>query len=237
MLNVVQVNGVQYTHPMTDARRSPPLRHDRESVVDAAIEILDRHGLGDLTMRRLGAALEVQPSALYWHFENKQALLAAVAERIVAGAPHDARDTDQDADWRDRTRAAARGLRDGLLSSRDGAEVVLSTLALGLGSDLAQQRLAAALSEGLPHGDAESAATVLLQFVLGHTSLVQQRLQADSLGALASGTASPALVPDESFELGVELVLAGLAQRGAKGGFDTPSLRSGTQPPGGVKPR
>ncbi|GMA92600.1 hypothetical protein GCM10025869_31290 [Homoserinibacter gongjuensis] len=58
------------------------MRHDRESVVDAALRILDEWGLSELTMRRLGAALEVQPSALYHHFENKQTLLAAVADRI-----------------------------------------------------------------------------------------------------------------------------------------------------------
>ena len=37
-----------------------------------------------LTMRRLGAELGVQPSAIYHHFANKQALLAAVADEILA---------------------------------------------------------------------------------------------------------------------------------------------------------
>ena len=35
-------------------------------------------------MRRLGAELGVQPSALYHHFTNKQTLLAAVADEILA---------------------------------------------------------------------------------------------------------------------------------------------------------
>ncbi|WP_233189149.1 TetR/AcrR family transcriptional regulator, partial [Subtercola sp. Z020] len=63
-----------------------PVRHTRAGVVDAALRILDDQGLPDLTMRHLAAALDVQPSALYWHFPNKQTLLAAVADRIVAPA-------------------------------------------------------------------------------------------------------------------------------------------------------
>ena len=45
--------------------------------------MLDRYGLADLTMRRLATELGVQPSALYHHFPNKQALLAAVADEVL----------------------------------------------------------------------------------------------------------------------------------------------------------
>ncbi len=47
-------------------------RHSRDDVARTALRILDEHGLPDFTMRRLGAALDVQPSALYWHFPDKQ---------------------------------------------------------------------------------------------------------------------------------------------------------------------
>ena len=59
------------------------MRYRRADVVDHAIAVLDAYGLADLTMRRLGAELGVQPSALYHHFANKQALLAAVADEIL----------------------------------------------------------------------------------------------------------------------------------------------------------
>ncbi|SEB28555.1 regulatory protein, tetR family, partial [Nocardioides exalbidus] len=52
--------------------------HHRSDVLDHAISLLDRGGLASLTMRRLGTELEVQPSAIYHHFESKQVLLAAV---------------------------------------------------------------------------------------------------------------------------------------------------------------
>ena len=61
--------------------QSPKLSPD--DVVTAALDILDRQGLPDLTMRRVASALDVQASALYWHFPNKQTLLAALADRIV----------------------------------------------------------------------------------------------------------------------------------------------------------
>ena len=59
------------------------MRHHRDDVVARALRVLDDHGLADLTMRRLGTELGVQPSALYHHFANKQALLAAVADEIL----------------------------------------------------------------------------------------------------------------------------------------------------------
>ena len=49
-----------------------------------ALQLLDEYGLPDLTMRNLATALGIQPSALYWHFPNKQALLAAVSAKILA---------------------------------------------------------------------------------------------------------------------------------------------------------
>ena len=59
------------------------MRYHRADIVERALAVLDTYGLGDLTMRRLGAELGVQPSALYHHFANKQTLLAAVADEIL----------------------------------------------------------------------------------------------------------------------------------------------------------
>ncbi|MDI5971187.1 TetR/AcrR family transcriptional regulator [Streptomyces sp. SL13] len=58
-----------------------PLR--RETVVDAALELLDEVGLDALTTRALTGRLGVRPGALYWHVRDKRELLTAVAERIM----------------------------------------------------------------------------------------------------------------------------------------------------------
>ncbi|GAA4507830.1 TetR family transcriptional regulator [Brevibacterium yomogidense] len=57
-----------------------------DTVADAAMRILADFGLGDLTMRRLARDLGVQPSALYWHVADKQALFVLLAERMAAEA-------------------------------------------------------------------------------------------------------------------------------------------------------
>ncbi|MBF4634078.1 TetR family transcriptional regulator [Agreia pratensis] len=200
----------------TDA--SPPARsqrHSRGDVVEAALAILDEHGLPDLTMRRLASTLAVQPSALYWHFENKQTLLAAVSDRIVHGAR--ARDHGE-SDWASAVRFEAEVLRDALLSFRDGAEVVLSSQALGLGAGEALTRLTAAIHLGdFDERVERAAAGAFLHFLLGHVSHEQQRLQADSLGivtarheAKPSDAESRSRHERDSFEFGVSLLIAGL---------------------------
>ncbi len=188
-------------------------RHDRATVVDTALRLLDEIGLPDLTMRRLAAELDVQPSALYWHVENKQTLLAAVADRIQAAA----RPSPPAAlGWQEAAAAEAVAIRDALLAYRDGAEVVLSTRALGLGDDEAHRRLVSALERGHDSATAELAATALLHLVFGDATLVQQRLQADGLGVTSEtvGLRPDATeADDEAFLTGVDLLLAGLELR------------------------
>ena len=211
VLNSVLVNAVQYSKRMAGERSTP--RHDRESVINAALELLDEHGLPELTMRRLAAALDVQPSALYWHVENKQTLLAAVADRILSNArPAPAPEVS----WRDAAAIEATTIRDALLAYRDGAEVVLSTRALGLGAEEAHARLMSAIRRGHEAEMSEVAATALLHLVIGDASLAQQRLQADSLGVVAPETALDSMKQadaDEAFHFGVELLLNGLELR------------------------
>lgn len=193
-------------------------RHTRDDVAETALRILDDYGLPDLTMRRLAAALDVQPSALYWHFPNKQTLLAELADRIVGraavapvlaepAAPHS---------WPERLRAESAALRDALLAYRDGAEIVASTSALGLGAAPAQQRLEAVVrSGGFDDETARRAATALLHFVLGHVSHEQQRMQFDSIGVLATGEPGDPLDETDSaadFAFGVDLLVGGLRE-------------------------
>jgi AcrR family transcriptional regulator len=54
------------------------------AVVDRAIAIVDAEGLEALTVRKVADAFGVTPMALYWHFANKEALLAAVGDLVVA---------------------------------------------------------------------------------------------------------------------------------------------------------
>lgn len=183
-----------------------PVRHDRESITTKALRLLDEVGLPDLSMRRLATELGVQPSALYWHFASKQELLAAVADRILAHLDVEPTPSESDAVLR-----IARRIRDALLAYRDGAEVVMSSYALGHGADRAHSALVDALQHDTSTDDAVDRASVLLQFILGHALLVQQRLHAESHGAAAlSSDQDPSAALEATFDLGVRTFLTGL---------------------------
>lgn len=219
------------------ARDAGSRRHSRDDVARAALDILDRLGLPDLTMRRLAAELEVQPSALYWHFPNKQSLLAEVSARIVSGVEA----APPGLAWPERVTFDAFALRAALLAHRDGAEVVASTLALGLGAPGASDapgysgapeasRAGEALVDAIRAGGfddatARRAASVLLRFVLGHvTHEQQQRLYATLLGggglgavsgesAASEASARTAAEAEVEFRFGVALMIGGLQRR------------------------
>jgi AcrR family transcriptional regulator len=79
----------------------------REVVLAAALEIIDRDGVGALSMRRLAAALDRDPMILYRHAPGKAALLDGVVEMVLAQFRVDPTDRD----WTAQLRAVARDYR------------------------------------------------------------------------------------------------------------------------------
>lgn len=63
-----------------DEERREPLT--RRRIVEAALAVVDREGLGALTMRRLGVELGFEAMALYRHVPNKAALVDYVVEAV-----------------------------------------------------------------------------------------------------------------------------------------------------------
>ncbi|SEB73955.1 TetR/AcrR family transcriptional regulator [Streptomyces sp. TLI_105] len=55
-------------------------------IVETALRLIARHGAEALSVRRLGAALGADPTALYRYFRNTDALLLAVADEIIGRA-------------------------------------------------------------------------------------------------------------------------------------------------------
>lgn len=186
-------------------------RNDRTGVVDAAMRVLAENGLPGLSMRRIADVLEVHVSALYWHFPNKQTLLAAVSERIVALSDA-VNDDAQDA--APNLAAIATTLRERLLACRDGAELVSSSLALGLLELPSRTRLErAALAAGLDAASAGIAADTIVHYVIGFTFHEQQRMHAAVVGAAdASVDLEPSQIDDsgDAFGAGLNMVVAGV---------------------------
>ncbi|MHA6524640.1 TetR family transcriptional regulator [Tessaracoccus sp. G1721] len=180
----------------------------RRSIVEAGLRILDEYGLGDLSMRRVADALGVQAGALYYHVPNKQSLLAAVADEILAGPPASPEPASPIDDW---LVGWASGLRQRLLAHRDAAELVASAHALGLG---AVDPCAPGREWLERHGTPEPAATMaaLLHFVLGHVLEEQTKAQMHELGVVPHFDAA---AHERDFSWGLALFTSGVG--GARG--------------------
>jgi len=80
----------------TQAREADRTRLTKQAVVGRALALGDAEGLDAITYRRLATELGVTPMALYWHFKNKEELLAGLADQVWSEI-----DTDVDltAEW------------------------------------------------------------------------------------------------------------------------------------------
>ena len=105
---------------MTTAR----VRLSRDAVVDAALELAAHDGLANLSVRKLAKELGVTPMALYWHFEDKVALEAALGERLFAAVVL----PPADRSWRVELHAVLRALADALQAHASVATLALPTV-------------------------------------------------------------------------------------------------------------
>ena len=157
------------------------MSNNRADVLRAARGILTEHSLADLSMRRLASEVGVRPNALYWHFPNKQSLLAALADDILG----DIGPTDSDQSWDGRLGAIAVGMRAALLAVPDSAEVVSSAWASGLATrTVADDLTDVAISGGLTARDVRGVATAICQLIIGLTIEEQTRAQMERLGVI-----------------------------------------------------
>ena len=99
---------------------------DKGTVIAAALELLNEVGMDNLTTRKLAERLKVQQPALYWHFQNKRALLDALAEAMLTER-HTRSLPEENEDWRLFLKENAQSFRTALLYYRDGARIHAGT--------------------------------------------------------------------------------------------------------------
>jgi AcrR family transcriptional regulator len=136
----------------------------KERIVAAAIEILDTDGESALTFRALTARLATGAGAIYWHVANKNELLAAATDDVIARAMTE---PASDAEPRDAIRVMALGVFDaidthpwvGTQLSREPWQSAVMQIFEGIGEQL--QAL------GVPARAQFDCASALLNYVLG----------------------------------------------------------------------
>lgn len=98
------------------------MKIQRDQIVEAALDLLGEVGLDKLSTRLVAHRLGVQQPALYWHFKNKQQLLAAMNAEVLR-REHTRREPQPGERWQDFVLANALSFRRCLLSYRDGARM------------------------------------------------------------------------------------------------------------------
>ncbi|MEV0829456.1 TetR/AcrR family transcriptional regulator C-terminal domain-containing protein [Nonomuraea rubra] len=198
----------------------------RDTVVRAALELLDEAGLEGLSMRRLAARLGVQNPALYWHFRNKQELLDEMARELLA---HDMGGPAEGEGWREWLTRRAHRYRRTLLGHRDGARLIAAgDPGPGVARSF-EEELRTLTGLGFTPARGLHAITAIshytLGFVLNEQAALDRRGRRDSPGDEAALAAYVADYPltvegvrtggaptsDEAFEHGLRLILDGVA--------------------------
>lgn len=217
------------------ARKRPPLSKPR--ILAAALRLVDEAGLAGLTIRRLGAALGCEAMSIYHHFPSKRHLTDALIEHALAGIPE-----PPDVDPVERLRHRGREF---LAMARRHARLVplIAMRRLDAPGGLAwRERALRDCAAALP--DARLAAQAFRAYTHYVTGAALDVPSAGEPGAAAAaaaaaeaiaspypGPAGPAPPQDAqdagaAFELGLEMLLAGIA------GLRPPTPRA----PSAVKP-
>ena len=141
---------------------------NRELIRDTALELIDRDGLAEMSMRKLAAELGVQASSLYKHYPTKDDVLDAVASQVAREI--DTSGFDRGDDWQDALAAWARSHRAALAAHPN----LVPYLATGPGRRDVSLRIADAVHGGLvgagwPPREATLIGAATRSLVLGST--------------------------------------------------------------------
>lgn len=189
----------------------------RDSVLGAALAIIDREGAEALSMRRLGTELNTSGMAVYYHFSNKADLLAELAAFLLEGMDRSLPDP-ADVDCVDWLVAVARSYVSIVFDHPNISPVLLSYPFRTRARHEGEMVLGVLASHGIEPADGITVLDAVEAFALGFGSISQRPVEwlrpeeqeVSRYPHLAAGLANnPRTVPQE-FELGARALTAGL---------------------------
>ncbi len=182
----------------------------REQVVNTAVELIDDVGLDAFSVRTLATRLGVTPMAIYWHVSDKDDLLTAVLDSVLAeidgtDLPEAPFDALLEVGRRYRACFARHPRVAPLLAERPSPEGPAAAALMAATVELLR-------AAGLDDAAAASGYVLLAQFVMGAVLIehdpdhrLPPQLASAGLGVLPD--------PDARFEFGLAVLLDGLRAR------------------------
>ena len=142
------------------------MKVNRDILARGGLTLLNEVGLEQLTLRKLGSALNVQAAAMYWHFKSKEELIDEMATLVLAEAGLAISSSRKKTDWRSIAANYGEKLRSTLLRYRDGARMVAGTKLTDTQYMQAAESVGASLLEA---GFTIRQAVVLLSTIFNYT--------------------------------------------------------------------
>ena len=195
-----------------------------DKILRAALDLVDREGVGALSMRKLGRELGVEAMTLYYYVPNKDAVLDGLIEHTLADV-----DLRPGGPWREWARRFATSLRSALLA-HPGLLPLMATrpVTTPSGLDVAEDAARALVEEGFTATEALHVITTLATFVIGQVLAEAGRtpghdapdpepdIDATRQPVLAQALAAGLGTPDDHrdrFTFALEALLAGVEPR------------------------
>ncbi len=205
-----------------------PARLSRELIVATALDLVDERGVEGLTMRALARALGADPMAVYRHVRDKDALLGALCDAVIA----DLDPLDPSGRWRPQLEHLARQLRDALAARPSLAAVLAGAPITPAALAVTERAIALLTNDGVPLRVATGGVGTVFSFVLGFAvteaalpgaARDRAELREGALHHLGDpdvvpphlDTALDLLETPGDFAFGLELILDGIERRGA----------------------
>ncbi|WP_106400962.1 TetR/AcrR family transcriptional regulator [Actinocorallia populi] len=200
----------------------------RESIVRAAITLIERDGAGALSMRKVAAELGVGTMSLYNHVPDRETLLEEVARTVLAGLDLPEDEAGPGQDWKLNARAMIGAFRGVARAYPRSMHLLLtSRLDLEFSWRAAERALGLLAAAGFDGETSVRALRALMSYAIGSQMMENgalktpdqtpeaafQTVQADP-GRFPHVTAlAPQLMqpdPEADFETGLEMLLSGL---------------------------